>query len=63
MGVPKLSTGAIKGMLISHATKNMGWTETEIREAFDEWFAGCPLHRQRVEDSYSDHANGADDGR
>jgi hypothetical protein len=58
MGIPRLGTKAIKGMLIHHATTMLGWTRDEISEAFDEWLAGCDVHRERVEANYTDHTDG-----
>lgn len=57
MGLPKLGTKTVKGMIIHHATKKLGWTRDEAVEAFDEWFAGCPLHREHVEPTLTDRTD------
>lgn len=59
MGLPKLGTKTVKGMLIHHATTQLGWTRDEISGAFNEWFAGCSGHRERVEPNFTDQADGS----
>lgn len=44
----ELSTMSVKGMILHHATTKLGWTREETVAAFDEWFGGCPLHRESI---------------